>query len=144
MKKIYVTNDDYELAQFQIYNDLPVSLAKIKTTHRHTFNKDVLDKILLKGEKWAQVEKYPHRVITSFARQINTGTVQIVKASITGNTIFWNYQKETFRADDFFKQQGWEYNHRERCQMYLDMNWSHMYSGKKIYKKSLQRFLDGE
>ena len=137
MKKIYITNDEYERAEYEIYNDIPLSLASNFSAKDKTLDEGYVKEVLIEGEEWISIEEKPYMVLTSYSRMINTHTKRIIKPAISTLTIYWTVSELSIRSSKEFPKYGWKYNHKEQLQRYLDLNWPIMKNGHKYIKGEL-------
>ena len=81
MAKEYLTQDEIDLLTNKIYNDiLSVDDKDVAEIYKSKFRKDVLDKFLLEGEEYVQLEgEQEHYVLTSYGRLINTYHIKQIK-----------------------------------------------------------------
>ena len=106
MKKIYITNDEYERAEYEIYNDIPLSLASNFSAKDKTLDEGYVKEVLIEGEEWISIEEKPYMVLTSYSRMINTHSKRIIKPAISTLTIYWTVSELNIRSSKEFKNMG--------------------------------------
>lgn len=137
MKKIYITNDEYERAEYEIYNDIPLSLASNSSFKGKDLDEGYVKEVLIEGEEWISIEEKPYIVLTSYSRMLNTHSKRIIKPAISSLTVYWTVSELNIRCSHEFPKYGWKYNHKEQLQRYLDLNWPIMRNGHKYIKGEL-------
>ena len=133
MKLYTLTNEEYYRTEVEIYNDLPITLDCSENHVFKEFNKSVADKHMVEGEKYAQINEMPHKVLTNYGRMINTHTDKVIKPAITGTTLYWNIGNWSFRTDKELPKLGMKYDHELSCRKFNEYNWPHLWSGSKQY-----------
>jgi len=137
MRKTAITNEEYERAEYEIYNDIPLSLASNLSFTTKTLDERFLKEVLIEGEEWVSIEEKPYMVLTSYSRMINTYSKRIIKPAISSLTVYWTVGGLSIRCFKEFKKYGWKYNHKEQLERYLDLNWPLMRNGHKYIKGEL-------
>jgi len=137
MKKTAISNEEYERAEYEIYNDIPLSLASNLSFKDKTLDERFLKEVLIEGEKWVSLEEKPYMVLTSYSRLINTYSKRIIKPAISSLTVYWTVSELSIRCSKEFPKYGWKYNHKEQLKRYLDLNWPIMRNGHKYIKGDL-------
>ena len=137
MRKIYTTNEEYDRAEYEIYNDLPLSLASNSSFKDKDLDEGYVKEVLIEGEQWISIQDKPHMVLTSYSRMLNTHSKRIIKPAISSLTVYWTVYDLSIRGSKEFPKYGWKYNHKEQLQRYLDLNWPIMKNGHKYIKGDL-------
>jgi hypothetical protein len=137
MKKIYITNDEYERAEYEIYNDIPLSLASNTSFKGKALDERYVEEVLIEGEQWVSIEEKPEMVLTSYSRLLNTHSKKIIKPAISSITVYWTIGSASVRCLRDFPKNGWKYDHKEQLERYLDLKWPLMRNGHKYIKGEL-------
>lgn len=128
-RPVVISDNEYAKAEHQIYNDLPFALDEIAPIKVKPLDEKFVKEVIIEGEQWVSLQDKPHLVLTSYSRMINTDTKTILKPAISNITVYWTTSGASSRSNRDFPKYGWEYNHEETIQRYLDMNWPLMKNG---------------
>ena len=123
MRRAYITESEYEEAEYRIYNDLPVFMAEDLSKIRSKFNQKVAERLTIEGEQYIQVEGKEHYILTSYGRLINTYSVRIIQPYISRTNIHWPLNDVHINCKRDFSKFGWKYDYEELVKRYVDNQW---------------------
>ena len=131
----YVTDDYIEKVDHYLYNNLPLKkLMQEDSKYISKFNKDVIEGLLNKGEKYVQLEgNGDHVVLTSFGRLINTHKINQYGVRCSPHKFHAYVGKEKIDIEQIFEQQGWDYDFETLKSYYSKYKWKLVDYGRMYY-----------
>tara|TARA_R110000851_G_scaffold7482_7_gene29009 strand:+ start:775 stop:1275 length:501 start_codon:yes stop_codon:yes gene_type:complete len=127
MAKEYLTQDEIDLLTNKIYNDiLSVDDKDVAEIYKSKFRKDVLDKFLLEGEEYVQLEgEQEHYVLTSYGRLINTYHIKQIKTLFSSiHNIYYLNSTIMMKVSVEFEKNGWKYDREDIRKRFVDNDWN--------------------
>lgn len=127
MRRKYTTDEDFEQAEYLIYNDIPTHVMYPVSEFMDEFREDVAREICIPGEEFIQIKLEDGRTFfayTSYGRVINTKYIRTLKPSLTKKNILHYFQTVKLKSTDIFEQAGWDHNIDELVQRYKEKGWS--------------------
>ncbi len=127
MAKEYLTQDEIDLLTNKIYNDiLSVDDKDVAEIYKSKFKKEVIDKFLLEGEEYVQLEgDQEHYVLTSYGRLINTHHIKQIKTLFSSiHNIYYLNGTIMVKVSLAFKDNGWKYDREGIRKRFVDNDWS--------------------
>ena len=141
MKRTRYVSDGYvERITNLIYNDRPIQPYIDEVNPPDKFNKEVVDKILLRGERYAQLDAdRSHIVLTSFGRIINTHLIRQLCPLISVKGMHIYCMDRNVQIKKIFKEQEWVFDIDVIKKRYIKYKWRWNVMGKKADGRVIRR-----
>tara|TARA_R110001606_G_C15390097_1_gene651448 strand:- start:16 stop:456 length:441 start_codon:yes stop_codon:yes gene_type:complete len=141
MKKTRYVSDGYvDKITNLIYNDRPIQPYIDEINPPDKFNKEVVKEILLRGEKYVQLDAdRSHIVLTSFGRIINTHLIRQLSPLMSVKGMHIYAIDRNVRIKKIFKEQEWEFDITAIKKRYIKYKWKWNVMGKKADGRVIRR-----
>lgn len=123
VKRKYVDDAYIEKVEHYLYNNLGLPDDYFVPEARNTFNQEVVDELIHKGEKYIRLKDYDHVIATDKGRFINTGNPRQYTMRFSPTAMHMYVTEEKIDVVKIFEEQGWDYNLKKIKKHYIKNNW---------------------
>ena len=125
VKNKYVTDEYVKQVEHHLYNNLGLPDDPYVSPPRSTFNQEVVDKLILKGEKYTRLKEHDHVVATDKGRFINTGNPRQYTMRFSSTSLHIYVTDDKIDVVKLFEQEGWDYDVKKIKKNYIKNNWKY-------------------
>ena len=119
----YVDDAYIEKVKHHLHNNLGLPDDPYVSPTRSTFNQEVVDELIHKGERWAQLESHDHVVVTDRGRFINTGRIRQYTMRFSPSNMHMYVSEEKINVPKVFEDNGWEFDIKKIKSHYIKNKW---------------------